>query len=245
LKSISKDELKEAIIELIKEDETFRLIIKGALADSFVTKEELTSVLEEIKDLRIDFNKRMESFEKRMEEMRTDFNKRMESFEKRMEEMRADFNKRMEEMRTDFNKRMESFEKRMEAFDIKLSSLGARWGLYSEESIRNAFRGLLEEFFNAKVGRWETYDENGIVYGYPSMIEADIVIKDNKHILIEIKSHVRKSDVAELLRISEVYEKVEGVKPELAIVTPFIDENALEFARSKKVRIYTIDKLYR
>ena len=216
MKSISKDELKEAIIELIKEDETFRLIIKGALADSFVTKEELTSVLEEIKDLRIDFNKRMESFEKRMEEMRTDF-----------------------------NKRMESFEKRMEAFDIKLSSLGARWGLYSEESIRNAFRGLLEEFFNAKVGRWETYDENGIVYGYPSMIEADIVIKDNKHILIEIKSHVRKSDVAELLRISEVYEKVEGVKPELAIVTPFIDENALEFARSKKVRIYTIDKLYR
>ena len=198
MKSISKDELKEAIIELIKEDETFRLIIKGALADSFVTKEELTSVLEEIKDLRIDFNKRMESF-----------------------------------------------EKRMEAFDIKLSSLGARWGLYSEESIRNAFRGLLEEFFNAKVGRWETYDENGIVYGYPSMIEADIVIKDNKHILIEIKSHVRKSDVAELLRISEVYEKVEGVKPELAIVTPFIDENALEFARSKKVRIYTIDKLYR
>ncbi|MHA1665306.1 MAG: PD-(D/E)XK nuclease family protein [Candidatus Njordarchaeales archaeon] len=216
MKSISKDELKEAIIELLKEDETFRLILKGALADSFVTKEELTSVLEEIKDLRIDFNKRMESFEKRMEEMRADF-----------------------------NKRMESFEKRMEAFDIKLSSLGARWGLYSEESIRNAFRGLLEEFFDAKVSRWETYDENGIVYGYPSMIEGDVVIKDNKHILIEIKSHVRKSDVAELLRISEVYEKVEGVKPELAIVTPFIDENALEFARSKKVRIYTIDKLYR
>ncbi|MHA1676908.1 MAG: PD-(D/E)XK nuclease family protein [Candidatus Njordarchaeales archaeon] len=216
MKSISKDELKEAIIELLKEDETFRLILKGALADSFVTKEELTSVLEEIKDLRIDFNKRMESFEKRMEEMRADF-----------------------------NKRMESFEKRMEAFDIKLSSLGARWGLYSEESIRNAFRGLLEEFFDAKVSRWETYDENGIVYGYPSMIEGNVVIKDNKHILIEIKSHVRKSDVAELLRISEVYEKVEGVKPELAIVTPFIDENALEFARSKKVRIYTIDKLYR
>ena len=223
---IPRNKLKKALIDLIKGDEEFRLIIKGVLAESFATKDEIKAILEEIRNLREDFNKRME-------EMREDFNKRMEAFERRMES----FEKRMEEMREDFNKRME-------AFDLKLSAIGARWGVYNEEAIRNALRGILEKFFKAKVAKWEFLDEDGIVYGYPSLIEADVLIKDGRHILVEIKSHVRKSDVAELLRISEVYEKAEGVKPDLAIVTPFIDRKALEFAKLKKVEVYTTEQLF-
>jgi len=228
MSSIQKNVLKKKILELIKEDEEFRLAIIGALTESFVTKEEIKELLKEIRNLAKQFNKRMESFEKRMEEMREDFNKRMESFEKRMEEMREDF-----------NKRMESFEKRMEGFDLKLSAIGARWGIFTEESIRKAFRGILEEKFGAKVEKWEVYDEKGIVYGHPSIIDVDVLIKDSEHILIEIKSHVRKSDVAELLRVGELYREKTGIKPSLALVTPFIDENAKEFARSKNINVYT------
>ena len=210
MSSIQKNVLKKKILELIKEDEEFRLAIIGALTESFVTKEEIKELLKEIRNLAKQFNKRMESFEKRMEEMREDF-----------------------------NKRMESFEKRMEGFDLKLSAIGARWGIFTEESIRKAFRGILEEKFGAKVEKWEVYDEKGIVYGHPSIIDVDVLIKDSEHILIEIKSHVRKSDVAELLRVGELYREKTGIKPSLALVTPFIDENAKEFARSKNINVYT------
>ncbi len=167
-----------------------------------------------------------------MEELREDFNRQFEAFDRRVTMLE----KRMEELREDFNRGMK-------AFDIKLSSLGARWGLMNESAVRNALRGLLSEKFGAKVSRWEAFDEDGIVYGKPARIEVDLIIRDREHILVEIKSHVRKSDVAELLRISELYERIEKVKPSLVIVTPFIEEKAKEFAEMNGVKIYTVEDL--
>ena len=224
--SLTDNELKKRILKLLREDKEFRKNITEILSETLVSKAEIKSILEEIKNLRIDFNNRME-------EMREDFNKRMEQFERRMEA----FERRMEEMREDFNKTLE-------AFDLKISSLGARWGIYSEAAIRRAFKGILERFFGAKVDKWEFYDEKGVVYGRPSIVEVDIVIRDGEHILVEVKSHVRKSDVTELLRISELYEEKMGVKPKLAIVTPFIENKALEFAKSLGIDVFTVEDLY-
>ena len=193
---IRRDVLKREIIRLLKEDEDFRTMLIGTLASAFATREETNAILREIKNLRIDFNKRME------------------------------------EMREDFNRRME-------AFDIKLSALGARWGLINEASVRQALKGILERFFKAKVERWEVYDEKGLVYGHPSMIDVDVLIRDSEHILIEIKSHVRKGDVAELLRISQLYQEKTGVTPRLVIVSPYVDEKAKELAKIKNITIYT------
>ena len=199
---MSLEKLKRNILQLIRTDEEFKLALIGALATGLTTREETNRILNEIKKLR------------------------------------EDFNKRMEEMRADFNRRMESFEKRMEAFDIKLSSLGARWGIMNESAVRNALRGLLSEKFGVKVSKWEVFDEDGIVYGRPAMIEVDLVIRDKEHILVEIKSHIRKSDVAELLRISELYEKIQKVKPSLMIITPFIEEKGREFAETNGITIH-------
>ena len=211
---IRRDVLKREIIRLLKEDEDFRVMLIGTLASAFATREETNAILQEIKNLRIDFNKRME-------EMREDFNRRMEAFERRMEEMREDFNRRMD------------------VFDTKLSALGARWGLINEASVREALRGILEKFFRAKVERWEVYDEKGVVYGHPSIIDVDVLIRDTEHILIEIKSHVRKGDIAELLRISQLYQEKTGVTPRLVIVSPYVDEKARELAKIKNIIVYT------
>ena len=113
----------------------------------------------------------------------------------------------------------------------------------SESAVRNALRGLLSERFGVRVSRWEVFDRDGVVYGRPAMIDVDLVIRDKEHILVEIKSHVRKSDVAELLRISELYEKIEEVKPSLMIVTPFIEEKAREFAETNGITVYTVEDL--
>jgi len=193
---IRRDVLKREIIRLLKEDEDFRVMLIGTLASAFATREETNAILQEIKNLRIDFNKRME------------------------------------EMREDFNRRMD-------VFDTKLSALGARWGLINEASVREALRGILEKFFRAKVERWEVYDEKGLVYGHPSIIDVDVLIRDTEHILIEIKSHVRKGDIAELLRISQLYQEKTGVTPRLVIVSPYVDEKARELAKIKNIIVYT------
>ena len=253
---MTREELKKELIELIQTDDEFRLILIGALSSGFVTREETNKILNEIKKLREDFNKqfkafgekmdaferRMDAFERRMdafEERMDAFERGMDAFERRMDafERRMDaFERRMTELREDFNRGMK-------AFDIKLSARGARWGIMNESAIRNALKGLLSEKLDLKVSRWEFFDRDGIVYGKPSLIDVDLAITDSEHILIEIKSHVRKSDVAELLRISELYQKSEGIKPSLMIVTPYIEGKAKEFAEANGIKVYTSDEL--
>ncbi len=71
--------------------------------------------------------------------------------------------------------------RRMEALDRKYDStigtLGTRWGLYSEQSFRNALRGILTGFFNLEVINVIEYDDTGTVFGRPDQIELDLIIK--------------------------------------------------------------------
>ena len=201
--------IKQEILRLLKEDYEFRSAIIGFLAEGLTTRAETKAIIEEIRNLREDFNRKFEAFDRRMNELREDFNKGFM------------------------------------ALDIKLSALGARWGILNEEAVRNALRGLLGDYFNAKVDKWEVFDEKGIVYGIPSLVEADVLITDSEHILVEIKSHVGKSDITELLRMSELYKAKTGVMPKLVIVSPYVDEKAREFAKMKNITIYSEKDLLR
>jgi len=97
---------------------------------------------------------------------------------------------------------------------------------------------VVEEVFGvAKVGRWVYRDDRVFVYGYPTTIEVDDVIRDKEHILIEIKSRVSKGDIAEIFKIGKLYEKVEKVKPKLVIIGGFIDEDVYDLAKNLSVEI--------
>ncbi|MEO0270640.1 MAG: hypothetical protein ABIM98_04245 [candidate division WOR-3 bacterium] len=69
----------------------------------------------------------------------------------------------------------------------------------------------------------------------------DLVIKDDKHYLIEIKSSVSDGDVLKFKRIGEFYEKKTGVKPELFIVSPYIREEAKEKCKVFGIKFYKKD----
>ena len=83
-------------------------------------------------------------------------------------------------------------------------------------------------------------DTEGIVYGYPSTIEVDMVIKEGVHILIEVKSRVSRSDIAELYRIGLLYERIYGIKPKLVIVGGFVDHNVWELATKLNIEIKSV-----
>jgi len=121
-----------------------------------------------------------------------------------------------------------------------ISALGTRWGLMAEEAFRQSIRGLVEKEFGFKVERWTKLDREGVVFGYPSQVDVDVAISDEKTILVEVKSHVRPSDVYTFKRKAELYEKLEGRKPsKLLLVTPYAEEKALEAAKHLKIEIYT------
>jgi hypothetical protein len=143
-------------------------------------------------------------------------------------------------LREDMNKLREDMNRGFELIERHISALGARWGLMAESAFRESLRGLLEKELGFRVEKWKAYDETGIVFGYPSEVEIDVTISDGKLILIEVSSHVRASDVLQFRRKAELYEKLSGRRPDrLIMVTPYVDEKALEAARRLEIEVYT------
>jgi len=65
----------------------------------------------------------------------------------------------------------------------------------AEEAFREGLKGFLERELKLSVKRWVRRDGEGMVYGYPSIVEIDLSVSDEKTTLIEMSSHVRSSDV--------------------------------------------------
>jgi hypothetical protein len=140
----------------------------------------------------------------------------------------------------EMNKLREDMTKGFELVNRHISAIGARWGIMAEDAFREGLRGILEKEFGVKVDRWIARDEDGTVYGFRSVIEVDIAIKDGKTMLIEISTSVDKSKVAAFLRKAQLYEKRTGIKPDrLIMVTPYSDEDAIEAAREVGIEVYT------
>ena len=115
------------------------------------------------------------------------------------------------------------------------------FGVITEEAFREALKYIVEEILGvAKVERWTYRDEDGFVYGYPLMVYGDVVVRDEVHILVEVKSRVSEGDVAELNRKARLYEKVTGIEPKFLIIGGLMDSNAWEAARRLNVELRPI-----
>ena len=169
--------------------------------------------------------------------------KRLDRHEAELVKLRQDvveLRREMVELRRDMVELREDMVKGFELVNRHISALGARWGLMAEEAFREGLRGVLEKEMGFKVERWRTYDESGKVFGYPSEVEVDVTVRDEKLILIEVSSHVRASDVLQFKRKAELYREKTGRKPDkLIIVTPYPDEKAVEASRKLGIEIYS------
>ncbi len=107
-------------------------------------------------------------------------------------------------------------------------------------AFRRAMRGIIEEIHGkGRVEKWVYYDKAGEVYGYPSQVEVDVLIKNGAHILVDVKAGASIGDVSTLWRKGRLYERITGTKPRLVIITPFIDKEAQEAAAKQGVKVYT------
>lgn len=125
------------------------------------------------------------------------------------------------------------------SYDKSIGALGARWGLRSERSFRNAMKAILEEDFGVKVEQYLAFDPEGEVFGNPDQVEIDLIIKNGKIIVIEIKSSISRGDVLLFNRKIQFYENREGKKVSRAIIiSPMVESKAIELAKKYGMEVY-------
>ena len=222
---------KEKLLKAIEEDREFRYALMGLLG----FKEILDRITELAKG-----QQRLEERQQRLEERFAKLEERQQRLEERFVKLEEQFVK-LEERQQKLEERQQRLEEEMKETRRVLMTIAHRFGILTEEAFRQGMRFVVEDVLKvAKVERWVYRDEKGVVYGYPSIIEVDVAIKDKEHILVEVKSRVSKSDVAELYKIGKLYEEVEGVKPRLVIVGGFIDTDTNYLARKLGVEIIPV-----
>ncbi|KUO79728.1 MAG: hypothetical protein AT714_01600 [Vulcanisaeta sp. OSP_8] len=212
----------EILVEVLtaKPEIIYEVLAKLMPWQNLATKDDLRK-LEERMATKDDLKKLEEKMATKEELKRLE--ERVNSIEERMatkEELRAVETSLREEMR----KVEASLREEMKKLWLALNALGARWGMFSEDAFRNGVRELLKDA-GYTVDRWVYYDDKGYVYGYPSEVELDIIIKDGRTLAVEITSALRRGDLQQIRRKVELFSTVTGRRVDAVyVITPFIHD---------------------
>lgn len=149
-------------------------------------------------------------------------------------------NRKWEANQTQTNRMLDSIEALAKKHDSTIGALGAWWGLHTEQSFRNALKGILEDSFGVEVINVTEFDDAGEVFGRPDQVELDVIIQDGLLILCEIKSSISKSDMYIFERKVRFYEKRHDRKADRALViSPMVDRRAQEVAQKLGIEVYS------
>ncbi len=172
----------------------------------------------------------------RLEERFAELEERYQKLEERFARL-EERHQRLEERVARLEESLERLGRAVQELAAKIMALGHRYGL-AKEALRSAVKYLVEDLLKEyRVSKWVTVDREGVVFGHSAVIEVDVLIKDDTHILVEYKSLADRADVAELYRVGRLYEKETGVKPHLLLVAPGYRRRAKELADELGVEI--------
>jgi hypothetical protein len=189
-------------------------------------------LLDELKRDREAQTARWEEHAREWDEYIKEQDRKWEEQNKKWEEQ----NKKWEENQEEIRKLYRTINQK---YDTGIGALGARWGLRSEASFRNALKGILEDL-GLKVEHIDDYDEEGKVYGEPSSVELDIIVRNGLVMICELKSSMSKADMFTFYRKAKFYEKTYNRKGDrLIVISPMVDDHAREVGQELGIKIYS------
>ena len=229
--------LTQAVQQLIETSQANSDAIRALAARS----EEHSRRLEEHSEVIRKLMERVEEHSRRLEE----HSQRLEEHSRRLEEHSEVIRQLVEKV----ERHAQVIERLLAAVDrhsqeirrlgATIGAIGARWGLHSEAAFRDGMAALLQEA-GWQVDRFLAMDLEGYVFGRPDQVEIDVVIRDGKAILIEIRSSVSRGDVAAFQRKTEFYARRTGLPVARRIlISPMVDPRARDLARQMGMEIYT------
>jgi hypothetical protein len=252
--TLMNSDLKRKILDLLEGDREFRVSVGGLIGFKEILDrlEEHDRKFDEVLSRLEEHDRKFDEVLSRLEEHDRKFDEileRLDRHEERFEEYDRKFNEilerldrheeRLDGLSTELKALRLDFNEGMSAFQLRLDALGARWGILAEDAFREGIKGIVGRYFGGEVRKWVYEDEEGLVFGHPASIEVDLLIRDKEHVLVEVKSSISRGDIATLLRKGMLYERVTGIKPSLAIVSPFVEVRALEDAEALGIEVFT------
>ena len=184
-------------------------------------------------------NRKWDEQNRRWEEQRRQWgeqNRKWEEQNRRLDEQ----NRRWEEQNLTNQKLLEEIALSRSRYEQGIGALGARWGVASEQSFREALKGILENSFNVKILHINEFDDEGLVFGRPDQVEIDLIIKNGLLILCELKSSMSKSDMYTFQRKVEYYEKrhQRTVQRKL-VISPMVHPSARQIAEHFGIEVFS------
>ncbi|MBF0121628.1 MAG: DUF3782 domain-containing protein [Desulfobacterales bacterium] len=256
-----KDIIISQLPIIIQNDYQVRDLIFRLFQEQFASKKEtndrFTMLIEELSADREDQRRQWDEQNKKWDEENKKWyeqNKKLDEQNKKWEEQNKKWdeenkkwdeqNNKWDEQNKKWKENQETILEMIKSFDRKINSnigaLGARWGLYSEQSFRNALKGILEESLNVQVINFLDYDDSGEVFGEPDQVELDIIIKNGILIICEIKSSISKPEMYTFYKKTLFYEKRHNKKADRKmVISPILDEKAYQTAKKLGIEIYT------
>jgi hypothetical protein len=191
-----KRRLRQELPTLVQQDPEIRQLLQNALSGYFANRVETESRFDQLlAELRRDREQqaiKWEADERRWEEQ----SRRWEEQEHKWEENQRHLDQVYQEIKGLHQKH-----------ESTVGALGARWGIASEQSFRDALKAILERSFGVEVLNVTEYDDAGEVFGRPDQVELDLIIKNGDLIICELKSSMSKADVYTFVKKVAFYEK--------------------------------------
>jgi hypothetical protein len=225
-----KKAIRQELPVLLRLDPDFRSYILEITQGSYAGRDETQDWFHKILDeMRVDREKQGTKWDE--QNRRWDEQNRLwrEQWEAHQRQHKEEFNKLHEEIMALAKKH-----------DRSIGALGARWGMQSERSFRNALAGILEKNFGVEVLNINEYDEQGVVFGRPDQIELDVIIKNGLLLICELKSSIDKAGMHIFERKARFYESRHNRKADrLIVISPMIDPKAQKLADRLNIETYS------
>jgi hypothetical protein len=172
----------------------------------------------------------------RWRETQADLRARWEDQARRWEEQE----RRWEENQKIIRQMLADIQALSRKHDSTIGALGARWGLFAEQSFRSALQGILHDTFGVHVTHVTEYDDEGFVFGHPDQVELDLIIRDGVLILCEIKSSMSKGDMYLFERKVRFYEKKHRCQvSRMLVISPMVEQAACQVAERLGIQVYS------
>ena len=254
-----KETIRQELPELLRHDPEFRSrileITRETYADRKETQNWFYEILDEMRRERERQDKKWEKYNKEQEDRQA---KEDAKWDNHIKEEAKKWDEHIEEEakkqdlwqeqwkahelrhKEEFNRVHEEIMAMVKKYDRSIGALGARWGMQSERSFRNALAGILEENFDVEVLNVNEFDDQGVVFGRPDQIELDIIIKNGLLLICELKSSIDKAGMYIFERKARFYESLHNRKADqLIVISPMIDPRAKKVAKYLNIKTYS------
>jgi hypothetical protein len=231
--SLTEEEIRALIANefprLITQNAEIRYELIGVMSETFAKKEDITAILNELKQMR-----------EESEQQRVEFRQEMKVLREESEQRWVEFRQEIRALREESSASRAYVDNALRRFDHTVQGLGARWGLLSEEAFRNGLAAILTDELGFRVERYEGYDDSGSVFGHPEQVEMDVILRNASVIAVEIKSSVSRGDLSLFQRKIVFFEQAENVTVNRRFfISPFVDPNAVGLAAGMGIELYT------